>query len=70
MLQYNFELLIIKQDIGKLLDSKKCSVAGNMTKKLLIELDLERGQVSEKSVQRLHITVGTEFFLLKSHNNN
>lgn len=70
MLQYNFELLIIKQDIGKLLDSKKCSVTENMTKKLLIELDLERGQVSEKSVQMLHITVAAEIFLLKLYNNN
>lgn len=70
MLQYNFELLIIKRDIGKLLDSKKCSVAENMTKKLLIELDLERGQVSEKSVQMLHITVAAEIFLLKLYNNN
>lgn len=49
MLQYNFGLLIIKWDIGKLLDSKKYSVAENMTKKLLIELDLERGQVSKNA---------------------
>lgn len=63
MLQYNFGLLIIKQDIRKLLDSKKYSVAESMTKKLLIELDLERGQVSEKSVQMLHISVAAEIFL-------
>lgn len=70
MLQYNFGLLIIKQDIGKLLDSKKYSVAENMTKKLLIELDLERGQVSEKSVQKLHISAAAEIFLLKLYSNN
>lgn len=70
MLQYNFGLLIIKQDIGKLLDSKKYSVAENMAKKLLIELDVKRGQVSEKSVQMLHISVADEIFLLKLYNNN
>lgn len=70
MLQYNFGLLIIKQDIGKLLDSKKYSVAENMAKKLLIELDVRRGQVSEKSVQMLHISVADEIFLLKLYNNN
>lgn len=70
MLQYNFGLLIIKQDIGKLLDSKKYSVAENMTKKLLIELDLERGQVSVKSVQMLRISTPAEIFLLKLYSNN
>lgn len=70
MLQYNFGLLIIKQDIGKLLDSKKYSVAENMTKKLLIELDLERGQMSVKSVQMLHISIPAEIFLLKLYSNN
>lgn len=70
MLQYNFGLLIIKQDIGKLLDSKKYSVAENMAKRLLIELDVKRGQVSEKSVQMLHISVADEIFLLKLYNNN
>lgn len=70
MLQYNFGLLIIKQDIGKLLDSKKYSVAENMTKKLLIELDLERGQVSVKSVQMLRISTPAEIFPLKLYSNN
>lgn len=70
MLQYNSGLLIIKQDIGKLLDSKKYSVAENMTKKLLIELDLERGQVFVKSVQMLHISTPAEIFLLKLYSNN
>lgn len=40
MLQYNFGLLIIKQDIRKLLDSEKGLVTENMTKKKLIEFHL------------------------------
>lgn len=69
MLQYNLELFIIKQDIRKLLDSKKYLLTWNMTKKKLFELERE-WKVSVESVQILYIRITVEILLLKLFNNN
>lgn len=69
MLQYNLELFIIKQDIRKLLDSKKDLLTWNMTKKKLFELERE-WKVSEESVQILYIRVTVEILLLKLFSDN
>lgn len=69
MLQYNLELFIIKQDIRKLLDSKKDLLTWNMTKKKLFELERE-WKVSEESVEILYIRVTVEILLLKLFSDN
>lgn len=69
MLQYNLELFIIKQDIRKLLDSKKDLLTWNMTKKKLFELERE-WKVSEESVEILYIRVIVEILLLKLFSDN